>query len=108
MPLTISHHSMVNMLTEYRASFARCTQEEFPRLSAFDNLNFHSKETDWTAITEAFNMIDWTQSLADKSPEEILNTIYEVTEDITKQFVPLRQDKKKKKKKKKKKVLCVD
>ena len=44
-------------------------------------------------------MIDWTQSLANKSPEEILNTIYEVTEDITKQFVPLRQDKKKKKNK---------
>jgi hypothetical protein len=40
-----------------------------------DNLNFHSKDTDWTTLKAALNGIDWETTLDDKTPDEMLDII---------------------------------
>ena len=94
--LSISHHSMVKVYTQYRAPTLPQDEGAHPRLSPMDNLNFHSKETDWTTLIATLNGIDWETMLADKSPDEMLDIINRETFQASAIKVPTRDHHKKK------------
>ena len=93
---SISHHSMVKVYTQYKAPIPHQNEESHPRLSPMDNLNFHSKDTDWTTLKAALNGIDWETSLEDKTPDEMLDIINRETLQASKVSVPVRDHSKKK------------
>ena len=89
--MSISHHSMINITTQYKASQTPNNEPSFPRLSPLDYYNFHSKETKWDNIRSQFNEISWHEILNEKTQDDILNTIYEKTLNVSKENVPLRK-----------------
>ena len=94
--LSISHHSMVNIFTQYKASQLPDDESSFPRLSPLDYYNFHSKDTNWENIQSSLDGLNWQEILKDKSTSGILEVIYEKTLETIKDNVPLREQKAKK------------
>jgi len=90
-PLSISHHQVVNLYTQYKSPKLPSDNEANPRLSPFDNLNFHSKDVDWDQITSTLAGVDWDLEMAGSTTDEILEKIYTKTLEATKNTVPDRQ-----------------
>ena len=58
-PLSVSHHQVVNIYSQYKSPKLPSDVEENPRLSPFDNLNFHSKDVDWETIMSTLSEVEW-------------------------------------------------
>ena len=93
MPLSISHHQFVNMYTQYKSPQLPSDIGASPRLSPFDNMNFHSKDVDWEQIVSTLGEVNWESELADCTLDEILEKLYSKTLEATKDHVPERQKK---------------
>ena len=93
--LSISHHYMINVFTQYKAPLQPEKKPSHPRLSPLDYHNFHSKDTNWNNIRASLGQTNWEEILNEKSTSEILEIIYEKTLETTKENVPLRNETKK-------------
>ena len=88
-----SHHYMVTMQTQYKAANLHTPGESQPRLSPFDYLNFHSKDAKWESLASSLETINWSEELPlTMTPDEMLNTIYEITQEHSKNNIPLRKN----------------
>ena len=57
--LSISDHYLVRLYTQYKAPNLPTQNEKSPRLSPFDDLNYHSKDVELEDFAKTFNNIDW-------------------------------------------------
>ena len=86
----ISHHSMVSIQTLYKAHIQPEEVEDTPRLSPLDYLNFHSKETNWKAMNNELKSRN-LEGLKDKTPNEMLESIYKIILEVSEEHVPHRK-----------------
>ena len=93
--LSISHHYMINVFTQYKAPLQPEKNPSHPRLSPLDYHNFHSKDTNWNNIRASLGQTNWEEILNNKSTRDILEIIYNKTLETTKENVPLRNETKK-------------
>ena len=98
---SISHHSMVKVLTQYKAPILPSKEDAHPKLSPMDDLNFHSKDINWESLTSTLENVDWETLLSEKSADEMLDIIYKQALLASTQHVPARDNKKKISKQKK-------
>ena len=91
---SISHHHMVTIQTQYKASNLHTTDgDEHSRLSQFDYLNFHSKDANWDQLRTDLNAVNWFEELnATMTPDEMLDSIYKLTLESSQNTIPLRKN----------------
>ena len=91
---SVSDHHIIEAYTQFKAN--NPDDEEKPEfVSQLDKYNFFSNDIKWDAINSEFANIDWDEKLQEKTPDEKLGIILEVTEDITSKNVPLKKMRKK-------------
>ena len=88
-----SHHYMVTLQTQYKAPNLPRNDDEQPRLSPFDYLNFHSKDANWESLDSALGAVNWMEELIPTmTPDEMLDVIYKITLQHSKNNIPLRKN----------------
>ena len=88
---SISHHSMVTIQTQYKAPIQSDNPKESPRLTPLDYLNFHRNKISWESMNQELGKQDWVNLLTDKSPSEMLDTIYATIHQASKTHIPPRK-----------------
>ena len=82
-----SHHSIIQISTTYKAH-APFEQTALPKKSGLDALNFFHKDVQWDKLQEKLAAIDWVKNFENKSPDDILTSIYKETYEIAAECVP--------------------
>ena len=93
--LSISHHHLVKVYTQYKSPQLPDSENTNPRLSPYDTLNFHSKDVDWENLSTALGNINWDSILENMSPDDMLEAIYKHTIAASKDHVPARMQNRK-------------
>ena len=88
---SISHHLMINVQTQYKSLNISSNEEQQDKLSPLDRLNFHSKDVNWELFNEALLNINWVESLQERTPDEMLETLYNAIQEISQAHVPQRK-----------------
>ncbi len=104
---SISDHYMVRLFTQYKAPKLLSQDEKSPRLSAFDELNYQSKEVNWEDIATPSGSPDWVSDMASKTVDQMLDLIYKKSLVASTDHVPIRQEQNNKKISKQKR-LCMN
>ena len=92
-PLSVSHHQVVNIYSQYKSPKLPSDVEENPRLSPFDNLNFHSKDVDWETIMSTLSEVEWESEMSEMTIDKILEIIYSKSLEAVTDNVPNRKRK---------------
>ena len=80
---------MVTIKTQYKSKINSEEEEETPRLSPLDYLNFYSKDINWNDLN--IDLSRDLQTLRYKSPDEMLEATYKVILEVSEKYVPLRK-----------------
>ena len=94
---SISDHHIVKLFTQYKAAQLPSQDDNNPRLSEFDNLNYHSKDVNWEEITNLLGGVNWLTAMENSSVDQMLETIYTKSLEVSKDHVPMRKDQTQKK-----------
>ena len=82
-----SHHSIVQVSTTYKA----CPTNEYKpvsKKSGFHSLNFYHNDVQWDKLLEKLSGTDWIENFENKSPDDILSSIYDETYKAAVECVP--------------------
>jgi len=82
---------MINVQTQYKSLNISSNEEQQDKLSPLDRLNFHSKDVNWELFNEALLNINWVESLQERTPDEMLETLYNAIQEISQAHVPQRK-----------------
>jgi len=88
--MSISHHHLVKVYTQYKAPMNTEDAVVHPRLSPLDNYNFHSKDVDWSSLNETLSNVAWHSLLEPMTVENTLDEILQQIHTAVENHVPLR------------------
>ena len=91
--INISDHYLVKMFTQYKAAQLPTSESQSPRLSPFDELNYHSKDVNWMEIIKRLEEVNWNTELDGHSVNEMLEVLYTKSLEASKDNVPERKKK---------------
>ena len=94
---SITHHSLIEVATQYHPNQPTIQLHNKPRLSEFDTFNYFHENVQWSDLNEAFSNCNWEMEFQNKSCSEMLHRFYEICLSKSRDFVPLRTTNNKKK-----------
>jgi hypothetical protein len=84
-----SHHSIVQISTTYKADPPAKTSSR-PKPSMFNALNYFHKDVDWSNLEATLGNVEWEETFREKTPDEMLDSIYSICYKASAECVPER------------------